>query len=253
MARYLRRGAIALAARLRRISGMLEGFAYRVAGSSPSPDVGDDVLADRVRSTLGPLEKRLDLPRVNVMVEHGTAVLHGVVASDRDAVQIAEAALAVPGVHVVESHLHTGFSAGDARPSQGHDVAQPSHAMRELLEAARRQGVAREDREEVVRAVLGAFAGRLPQDERGHVAVHLPNDVKPLFTPPPAGTQALRTVDELVDAVCASCDAVPVVRAEAIVEGVLATLRDLVPEESDDVAAVLPDDLRDMWMTSVAV
>jgi uncharacterized protein (DUF2267 family) len=57
----------------------------------------------------------------------------------------------------------------------------------------------------------------------------------------------------LHDAVCASCDAVPIVRAEAIVEGVLATLRDLVPEESDDVAAVLPDDLREMWMTSVAV
>src|ERR1700687_6230895 len=53
------------------------GILYRLAGRRPDPDVSDDVLADRIRSTLGPLEKRLDVPRVHVMVEDHVAVLHG--------------------------------------------------------------------------------------------------------------------------------------------------------------------------------
>ncbi|MDX1620487.1 MAG: hypothetical protein R3320_05825, partial [Nitriliruptorales bacterium] len=48
-----------LAAKLRDLANRLEGAAYRVRGDRPDPDVDDQVLTQRVRSQLGPLEKRL--------------------------------------------------------------------------------------------------------------------------------------------------------------------------------------------------
>src|SRR5688572_12775553 len=49
--------------------GRLQGVTYRIRGGRPDPDVSGNVLADRIRSMLGPLEKRLDLPHVHVLVE----------------------------------------------------------------------------------------------------------------------------------------------------------------------------------------
>jgi hypothetical protein len=40
--------------RLRYLPGWWQGIRYRLAAATPDPDVSDDVLADRVRSTLGP-------------------------------------------------------------------------------------------------------------------------------------------------------------------------------------------------------
>ena len=37
------------------------GLLYRLAGRHPDPDVPDDILASRIRSRLGPLERRLDV------------------------------------------------------------------------------------------------------------------------------------------------------------------------------------------------
>jgi len=38
---------------------------------------------------------------------------------------------------------------------------------------------------------------------------------------------------------------------ETIIESVLGAVRDLVPEEAADVAAVLPGELRDLWKTAI--
>jgi osmotically-inducible protein OsmY len=71
----------------------------------PRKTVDDSVLADRIRSTIGPLEKEPELSPINVTVENGPANLHGDVESSEAATQIAEAMRGIAGVHDVRSHL----------------------------------------------------------------------------------------------------------------------------------------------------
>lgn len=99
--------------------GKLQGEVYRARGRQPDPNVADDVLADRVRSSLGGLEKRLDLPRVHVMVQEHVVSLHGSVGTRDDADAIVRTVASVSGVGGVDSHLHVGLSSGDCRPSEG--------------------------------------------------------------------------------------------------------------------------------------
>ena len=99
--------------------GAPEGLGYRMAGRGPDPEVPDDVLVDRIRSTLGGLEKRLDLPHMHVMVEDHVALLHGEVSSAADRSTIEWTVLGVPGVHGIESYLHVGLLPGGTRPSEG--------------------------------------------------------------------------------------------------------------------------------------
>lgn len=106
--------------RLRYLSGRLDGLSYRLAGRHPDPNVTDDVLADRIRSELGGLEKRRDLPHIHVMVERHVALLHGDVATADDAAAIERAVSCVSGVRGIKSHLHVGLAGGDTRPSEGH-------------------------------------------------------------------------------------------------------------------------------------
>ena len=61
LGRRARRLAERLARDMRYATASAPGILYRLAGRRPDPDVGDDVLADRIRSTIGPLEKRLDV------------------------------------------------------------------------------------------------------------------------------------------------------------------------------------------------
>lgn len=105
--------------RVRYAGGKLRGTAYRLSGGHPDPNVTDGVLADRVRSMLGPIEKRLDLPRIHVTVENHVAVLHGEVASEADVEELVAAAGRISGVAGVDSHLHVGLTRGDTRPSEG--------------------------------------------------------------------------------------------------------------------------------------
>lgn len=82
-----------------------KGLAYRAMRRHPDTTVDDSVLADRIRSTIGPLEKQLHNSRINVTVEKGVAILHGDVGSAAAARQIEEAVGGVAGVQDVRSHL----------------------------------------------------------------------------------------------------------------------------------------------------
>lgn len=237
----------------RHLRGVVAGTKYRVLGHHPDPSVPDDVVADRVRSILGPIEKRLDLPRVHVMVDNRIVMLHGEVGSADDARQLEQAALRVPGADSIESHLHVGLSKGTSRPSSGRfeTALHPSPALEHLLGAARNAGVSTHDAPRMTRAVLTAFTECIPSDEREHLLTHLPPDARSLAQPARrrgAAARPVRSVAELISMIGAEAG-VDERSADALARAVLAQLRALVPEEADDVAAVLPAELKDLWIS----
>ena len=249
------RGAVGRRARY--LGGRWKGIRYRLAGRRPDPWAGDDVLADRIRSELGPLEKRLDVPRVHVQVHDHHASLHGDVPTWDVADRIVSAVLHVSGVQGVESYLHIGLTQGDTRPSEGRLHPGKSHALQALLGATIRGGVPEDRAFAAVRAVLSAFVDRVPPAERDHVIAHLPADVRTLATPPHRVGEPprVRTVPQLVAGVAAQAEpggnGLPRGHEALITESVLATLRSLVPEEAEDIAAVLPSELRAFWNAAV--
>jgi hypothetical protein len=90
---------------LHRTAHESKGLAYRALRRHPSTTVDDSVLADRVRSTIGPLEKQLHNSRINVTVENGIAILHGDIESREAATQLEEAVRSVAGVRDIRSNL----------------------------------------------------------------------------------------------------------------------------------------------------
>ncbi len=247
--RKVRRTAIRASSRFRYARGRIEGVRYRLRGREPDPIVIDNVLADRVRSSLGRLEHALDLPHVHVMVDHHVALLHGEVGSTHDAEEIERAVADVAGVAGVESYLHVGLGPWDTRPSAGHDVHPPSAALQALVGAAETAGVASTAAPFVVRGVLATFADRLPRAQRAHLASHLPEDVRPLLTPPRRILDAppARSLHDLVGRIVATTSGVELDQAEAVTSGVVHALRDLVPDDRQRVGAVLPRELRALW------
>jgi uncharacterized protein (DUF2267 family) len=242
------RAARRLARDIRYAVASAPGVLYRLAGRHPDPDVSDDVLADRIRSTIGPLEQRLDIPRIHVMVEDHVALLHGEVKNAFDAYRIEVAVLEVSGVDGVESHLHVGLIAGDTRPSEGRAHPAASPALVQLLDAARSAGA--RDPRQAVHAVLCNFSERIPAGERVQFFAHLPADVRELAGPARRQGQRLprlRTVPELIVAVGGE-GGVELDKVENITRQVVATLRSLSPDEERDVAASLPHELRELWL-----
>jgi uncharacterized protein (DUF2267 family) len=251
--RISRRIARALSRTARYESGRLEGLRYRMAGRRPSPDVDDNVLADRVRSMLGPLERRLDVPRVHVQVYDHEVLLHGEVDSEEHASKIIRATRTVPGVRGVRSHLHVGLFPGDTRPSEGAEHPGASEALVTVLGAARRSGATQGSERAAVRSVMSTFTEVLPPGERRHLLRHLPNDLRALAEPPrprwlASAHRHLRRLEEFSSAALPGYE--PSKRM-AIVESVIGAVRDLVPEEVADVSAVLPAELRDLWKTAI--
>lgn len=247
--RAVRHQAEALGRHLRHFAGRLYGVSYRLRGRHPDPNVSGNMLADRIRSSLGPLEKRLDLPRIHVMVEDHVALLHGEVGTEAEADEIEGAVEAESGVLGVESYLHIGLGRGDTRPSAGRAVEQPSEARRRLFAAATSAGIGSTVAPAVVRAILATFAERILGDERDQVATHLPADVRSMFTPPRRIRQLarVRTVPELVARIAAATEVLPDDKAVEVTRAVVCELRALVPDEVADVAAILPAELRDLW------
>ncbi len=235
--------------RLHHLEGALRGLEYRARGGEPDPFAIDTVLADRVRSELGRLERRLDVPHVHVTVRRHVATLHGEVGSEADAAEIERRVLRVSGVWGVRSFLHTGLAPGDTPPSHGRMRERPSPLLAELLESARSCGLHDHRAMRAVHGVLATFAERVPASERRHLASHLPADVRAMFAPPRTcgnGHPRIRDIDEFLSAVSATSD-VDAMSVAPLAEAVLGTLRERVPEEAGDVAAVLPEALRRWW------
>jgi len=245
--RIMRRLSTDVEQRTRALRSAWPGIRYRAAGRHPDLDASDEVLAERVRSVLGPVERRLDIPRAHVTVDDGVATLHGVVSSDLDAHELEFTTHRVAGIRGVASYLHVGLGPSDTRPSEGRAGRHSSAAYDTLLEAARRAGVDPGAEERCVRAVLGPFMERVPLDEREQVLAHLPDDARALAAAPRRhGRTRLRTLDDLDDEVGRIADVDPLV-ADALSFTILGALRVLVPEEVADVAAVLPVGLRAAW------
>jgi uncharacterized protein (DUF2267 family) len=250
----LRRGGDRVASKARYLAGRWQGVSYRARGRRPDPTVSGTVLADRIRSSLGPLEARMDLPHIHVMAEEHVALLHGDVATAEQADEIEAAVAAVSGVEGVESYLHVGLLPSDTRPSDGVQQQAPSTALRQLLGAATDAGIDEQHGPAAVHAILAAFLERLPGGEREQVAAHLPADVRRLAGAPRrvgAPARQPRTVADLVARVVA-LDGVTAESAEPVIAAVLATLRALVPEEAADIVAVLPRDLARFWQEANA-
>jgi hypothetical protein len=221
--------------------GRLQGLRYAAAGRHPDETVPDDVLADRVRTSLGPVLHRLDLPRVHVTVETHVVTLHGDAGTLSDVKAIGRAVAGVPGVVAVRSALHVGLLPGDTRPSWGRRAAGPSPALRRLLEAADCGGVVPERRAAAVAAVLSAVATWLGREEWRRISLHLPQDVRAFGRRRPhhsteAGTDVVTAVaDEL---------RVPAPVAVQTVRSVADELARMVPESAAAIYAVLPQDAR---------
>ena len=98
-------------------------------------------------------------------------------------------------------------------------------------------------------AVLCGLFGRIPANDRDHILVHLPQDVRDLVGPSARASPDVMRVRRLSDfvALIVADGEMPAAAAETITTAVVTTLRHLVPEESSDVAAVLPSELRQMW------
>ncbi len=235
--------------RVNYLKGLAQGERYRLTRRQPDPDVSDDILADRVRSELGPVVKLLDLPRVHVTVTDHVVRLHGDVANAEDAYELEEAAAGVSGVAGVISLLHEGLLPSDTRPSAGAEQHH-SAAFRQLLAAARAAGCSEHADRAVVRVVLAGFFEHLPVREREHLLSHLPVDVKRLASPPRRTGIALSSLrdnmEPFIDAVV-KLDSTSPAKAHDIVVATLRTLRDVVPDEARDIESTLPLELRDVW------
>jgi uncharacterized protein (DUF2267 family) len=248
--RALRRRVERVAARARYERGRLHGVEYRIRHGQPDPTVANADLADRVRSSIGPLVGRLDLPHIHVLANDHVVLLHGEVGSAGDAEAIEAAVAAISGVDAVESYLHVGLIRSDTRPSQGRAEEVESAARKRLVDAAVTAGAGPILGPITVKAVLSSFSELLAEDERAHVASHLPADVRAMFVPPHRAGRVQRTprtVDELVAQVLRQDETLRPDAAPGVVAAVLGALRALVPEEAADVAAILPAGMRAFW------
>ena len=88
----------------RYLAGRWQGVSYRSRGGRPDPIVSGTVLANRIRSSLAPLETGMDLPHVHVMAADHIALLHDDVATAEQAERIEAAVAAVSGVEGLESY-----------------------------------------------------------------------------------------------------------------------------------------------------
>ncbi len=233
----------------RHLHGVWAGTRYRLLRHRPDPLVGDDVLADRVRSTLGMVEKRLDVPRAHVMVTNHVVSLHGEVGTIGEGLTLALAAGAVPGVLGVDCRLHVGLPGGRGRPSRDRLRGRaPSPALRYLLAVAARAGLGADHATKAVHAVLESFVGCLPAGQRRRLLACLPADVGRLAGSAQHGSPWTAEPGELVAQVAAVSGLDDVVRAERVTVAVLGALREVLPATRvAHIGRALPPGLRPLW------
>ena len=120
--------------------------------------------------------------------------------------------------------------------------------MRRRIAAAETAGCTDVTAPRAVRAILASFFEQLPEEERRHFEGHLPVDVRVLTISPKrsGATVPVRDMDSFLDAVLQR-DHMDKDQAPAVITAVLRELRVLVPEETTNVAAVLPTDLHRIW------
>lgn len=244
-----------LAGRLQDASNRLAGAAYRLGGGEPDPAAPDAVLEQRIRSRLGGLQRELDVPRVHVTVADHVATLHGVVGTADQATTIRHAVERISGVATVRSRLAIGYGSGDSTPSEGRRRRAPSAAWRDLVGSVREIGVdGEETATRLTVTILQTFLGALPEGERAHVTGHLPVDVRErLEAAPIIGTPRRPRTVQGFDRAVTETAGVPARTARLATRSLLATLRDVVPEEVADVEAVLPAGLKELWREPTAV
>jgi CBS domain-containing membrane protein len=209
----------------------------------------DGILADRIRSSLGPLLKRLDQPRVHVMASQGDVTLHGDV-SDLQAKALVESSVrSVAGVNRVRSQLHVGLQPGESTPSAGHR-SERSPLLRRLEQVARESGFGSEaEARYVLRGALGVFTARLPEPARHRFLDHLPGDVRRLASSAHWLTSDIRTVTTEHDLAQTAAVAMLTDRmhADQLLRRVLPVLREHAPTDAAAVADALPPELRAVW------
>jgi hypothetical protein len=86
------------------VSGQAKGLRHTF--SSPVPVANDQMLTDRVKSQAF-RDPGIDRSRVNLNVEDGIVVLHGVIDDQNRIDELTDAVRRVPGVRDVTSYLHT--------------------------------------------------------------------------------------------------------------------------------------------------
>lgn len=216
----------------------------------PSDTAVDADLADRVRSQIGPLIKRLDLPRIHVMAEGSHLLLHGDVTSDEDAREIEQTVARIEGVESVESHLHVGLLPSDTRPSEAEHV--DSKMLAALLQTAESIGISGSPARAAVWGTLSALLEQIPPPERAHLIAHFPLDVATLAKPRMRfGDENLHWQTELeLDAAASLRGGVCLDDARVLVPAVISVLRGFVPEEDHDVQSTLHTHLQELWQRS---
>ena len=209
----------------------------------------DGVLADRVRSSLGPLLKRLDQPRGHVASTRQAVTLHGHVTDVEAKAEIEEAARSVPGVTGVSSHLVVGLAAGESTPSAGRRGRRSPLLLR-LERTARDCGfVSRAEARYALRGLLSVFAAQLPYAVRKRFLEHLPADVHELATSVHWLTPEICDLTSEHDLAQTAALAMLTDRrhADRLLRAVLPILRDHAPGDAARVASALPTEIRALW------
>ena len=236
------------ARRLDGCGGVVGGVVVLVSEAPHVPGVGqDDAAGHRAHARDSPSD-------VGTTAKASTMVAFDALscASRRRTSPTVEAVRRIPGVNRVQSRLHVGLFPSDTQPSEGGERHAPSRALTAVLAAAHGGGAVPGSERSAARAVLSTFAAQLPRGERRHFLCHLPEDLRSMVEEPRprgAGHPHVRRLDDFVSAV--GLPPAEREQQEYIVESVLGAVRELVPEEARDVAAVLPPELREFWKTAI--
>jgi BON domain len=215
-----------------------------------STELTNQDLADQVRSQLGQLIHALDLPRIHVMAEDQTILLHGEVGSESDRDRILNYVRFIPGVESIESHMSVGLLPSDTRPSEGKSEGKSARSpmYKELEGHLVDAGVIGTSARPAMIGILLSILDLIPDQEREHLMGHFPADVKVLVSPWIGVREPItvRTPLEL-EIAAAFRGGTSVQDASSFVKAYIETLRKFVPEEDQDVQATLNNQLRAYW------